>query len=68
MTEADAFSTDADVVSFLLRNSLTDDRLFLQNHSSHKNRRYAPISLENAFDIIRSNSNEADYVVWTIIY
>lgn len=68
MTEADAFSTDADVVSFLLRNSLTDDRLFLQNHSSHKNRRYAPISLENAFDIIRSNSNEADDVVWTIIY
>ena len=32
MTEADAFLTDADVISFLLRNSLTDDRLFLQNH------------------------------------
>lgn len=70
MADTNTLLSNNDIISFLLRNSLQDDCLFLANHSQRidfKNRQHVPVSLVNAIDIIRGNPNEADQVVWTII-
>ena len=71
MTCSDSmYLSNNEVISFLLKNSLQDDFLFLKNRSLQNNSRmseYPPLSLKRALEIIRDNPNNADQVVWTIM-
>jgi len=71
MTYRDSmYLSNNEVISFLLKNSLQDDFLFLKKRSIQNNsrmREYPPLSLKKALDVIRDNPNDADQVVWTII-